>query len=152
MLTYIEEKSHLSSPALIPSRYLCCKKYLKNPADGIFNIVWHFCYFFYYQILLVPLLNSVRSAIVRWWGEVTKIDSLGECLQPSSLQLTVQRFGKQSKERNSLKEFGMFSLSSLLVNKSTAKIKYNIHGYITNTATTKIFISPLKICFERVFL
>lgn len=39
MLTYIEEKSHLSSPALIPGRYLCCKKYLKNPADGIFNIV-----------------------------------------------------------------------------------------------------------------
>lgn len=111
-----------------------------------------FVIIFYYQILLVPLLNSVRSAIVRWWGEVTKIDSLGECLQPSSLQLTVQRFGKQSKERNSLKEFGMFSLSSLLVNKSTAKIKYNIHGYITNTATMKIFISPLKICFERVLL
>lgn len=115
-----------------------------------------FVIFFYYQILLVPLLNSVRSAIVRWWGEVTKIDSLGECLQPSSLQLTVQRFGKQSKERNSLKEFGMFSLSSLLVNKSTAKIKYNIHGYITNTATTKIFISPLKFalnefCFSSFF-
>lgn len=115
-----------------------------------------FVIFFYCQILLVPLLNSVRSAIVRWWGEVTKIDSLGECLQPSSLQLTVQRFGKQSKERNSLKEFGMFSLSSLLVNKSTAKIKYNIHGYITNTATTKIFISPLKFalnefCFSSFF-
>lgn len=46
MLTYIEEKSHLSSPALIPGRYLCCKKYLKNPADGIFHIVWHFCCFF----------------------------------------------------------------------------------------------------------
>lgn len=115
-----------------------------------------FVIFFYYQILLVPLLNSVRFAIVRWWGEVTKIDSQGECLQPSSLQLTVQRFGKQSKERNSLKEFGMFSLSSLLVNKSTAKIKYNIHGYITNTATTKIFISPLKFalnefCFSSFF-
>lgn len=115
-----------------------------------------FVIFFYYQILLVPLLNSVRSAIVRWWGEVTKIDSLGECLQPSSLQLTVQRFGKQSKERNSLKEFGMFSLSSLLVNKSTAKIKYNIHGYITMQLQRRFLYPPLKIvlnefCFSSFF-
>lgn len=115
-----------------------------------------FVIFFYYQILLVPLLNSVRSAIVRWWGEVTKIDSLGECLQPSSLQLTVQRFGKQSKERNSLKEFGMFSLSSLLVNKSTAKIKYNIHGYITMQLQRRFLYRPLKFalnefCFSSFF-
>lgn len=110
-----------------------------------------FVIFFYYQILLVPLLNSVRSAIVRWWGEVTKIDSLGECLQPSSLQLTVQRFGKQSKERNSLKEFGMFSLSSLLVNKSTAKIKYNIHGYITMQLQRRFLYRPLKFALNEFF-
>lgn len=39
MFIYIEEKLYLSLLVLIFGRYSCCKKYLKNLVDGIFNIV-----------------------------------------------------------------------------------------------------------------